>query len=226
MNTMMTEEPTPQCKSILKTGSANKKGDPCNVSFRNHAELVYIETVDELTADELAATYYRDYEYQQIKAGNKILIKRLKNGEPCEETEKICYRGLEHKTDEKSRRRRHSRFEAAMAAYDEQMRQQDEGVVDEDLIRDAYEAETFMSQEIAQEIGVRDSMEAERCWRQSQDTEPTPRIVPEFIPEESIFVAKSYYCSIGSKPISSTASSTHFKGIVGLVVSTQPQRAR
>ena len=195
------------------------------VSFNPSAELVYIETSDEFTTEERESSYYQYHEYKQIKAANKALtnkLKAMKSGNlnstmDCDDDENdqteemICFRGLEHKTEEATRRRRHSRFVASMAVFDEQLRQQTEGIVEETLISIAYKSETYNDQEVASEIGAKDAIEADLCWRGDEAGDRLHLITitrPAFYSIENTMPTEKNEKSSISKPVRSPTSSS------------------
>ena len=113
-------------KSIGSSSRSLESGR-LKVSFNPNAELVFIETVEEYTPDEIVSAYYQPHEYKQIKAENRILTRDLKerqlapqndNRNANEDMEmEVCYRGLEHKTESATKRRRQTRFESAVSLY-------------------------------------------------------------------------------------------------------------
>jgi hypothetical protein len=160
MAPLSTTPPTTTCFSDSPTRAALKTKRPdgsCRtVSFFHEGEVFYIPTIDEYTETERRMMWFENYEYAQIKANNKILIKMMKTGH-FPEDHQYCYRGLEFKTAEGQRQRRQAKTLAALAIFSEQERQWDGGERDMEEIRIAYEEISKQCHTRAHEMALKDA---------------------------------------------------------------------
>ena len=119
-------------------------------------KVEYGLTLDEYTDAELSLCWFAPFEYAQIKANNKILIKMHKAG-TYPEDHQYCYRGLTSKTSEGNRERRATRFQAALDVLREQNRQKVSGINDPEEIRSIYHQATIDCSRRAIDLGRSDA---------------------------------------------------------------------
>jgi hypothetical protein len=102
-------------------------------------ETFQIPRIDDLTDDEIKATWYERGDYEKMKMAMIPLIRKLMKGDKIEETNKETARGLEFRTRQGAIRRQHNKVEAITAVLDEQDRQMEEiGHLDDELLSAVY----------------------------------------------------------------------------------------
>jgi hypothetical protein len=206
---------------ILKNGAtACISAGTKKFKFDEEAKVFHILALAEYTLEEIRNCWYEDHEYSQIKANNKILAKMLSCNRIYPEDNTFCFRGLEFKLTENSRKRKMCKEAAATAVISEQLKQWDEQwyeQTDVELIRKAYESITAEPQARAYQLGLED---ASRIAQYDVDNEAT-RVHGRELRQKSVLNACADSCSVvtendgqthdgerssssGSKSISST----------------------
>lgn len=129
-----------------------------SVSFDDGASSTcLIPSRDEYTEMDKRCMWFQRFEYDQIRANNKILQRRMKHSEP-DDDQVYCYRGLEHKSSmEIIQHRRMVKSTAALAVFTEQMNQEEAGIMSAELIRKAYRACTVECHVQAHQSALRDA---------------------------------------------------------------------
>jgi hypothetical protein len=131
-----------------------------SVSFFHEGEVFYIPAIDDYTETERQMMWFKSYEYDQIKANNKILVKMMMTGRYAEDHQ-YCYRGLEFKTVEGHRQRRNAKTIASLAIFSEQERQYDDGERDTEEIREVYQEISSQCHARAHKMALKDATSAD-----------------------------------------------------------------
>jgi hypothetical protein len=159
---------------ILKNGaSACISLGTQKFQFDEEAKVFHVLALAEYTVEEIRNCWYEDYEYSQIKANNKILAKMFSCNRVYPEDNTFCFRGLEFKLTENSKKRKMCKEAAVTAVISEQLKQWDEQwyeQTDVELIRKAYESITAEPQARAYQLGLED---ASRIAQYDVDKEAT-----------------------------------------------------
>lgn len=149
-------------------------------------EIFLIPRIDNLTAEEVKATWYERSDYEKMKMAMVPLIRKMMKGETIEETDQETIRGLEFRTRQGAIRRQHNKVEAITAVMDEQDRQiEDLGAIDEYLLSLVYCEINAPRRQAAHELALGDVEPArkhcsdamELIRRQYKDTNE-PRLLP------------------------------------------------
>jgi hypothetical protein len=102
-------------------------------------QIFPIPRIDDLTEEEIKATWYERGDYEKIKMAMIPLIRKMMKKEKIEESNKETTRGLEYRTRQGAIRRQHNKVEAITAVMDEQDRQMEEiGHLDDELLSSVY----------------------------------------------------------------------------------------
>lgn len=130
-------------------------------SFCESVEVHLIEPASEFSEDEKAAAWFSREEFESMKLERRATVKIMERFNAVIDDAYYCYRGLEFKTREGSRRRHWCIVDAAMAVFDEQMphfgpSSSDSQLARPEAIAKACMASTASSRAAATERGLRD----------------------------------------------------------------------
>jgi hypothetical protein len=112
------------------------------------------------TPEEIKSSWYDRVDLRQMKENAKSEAKLLESG-LLNEGDDICLRGLECRTKEGARTKRHNRANANAAVFFELDSQEDKGISDDEALADAYFNCSEHCKVSAQMIGMRDAREAQ-----------------------------------------------------------------
>lgn len=126
-------------KRNITTTTFRKKKKRSNVRFVLAENKLYpIPHVNDMTNEEVSATWYGMQDFDKMKAEMLVIVKRMMKGDKIEETNEVTIRGLEYRTRKGAIRRQHHKYESINAVLDEQDRQIEEGIDDPELLRQVY----------------------------------------------------------------------------------------
>jgi hypothetical protein len=128
----------PQCADTDQGYKVPQK----NVSFHEHAYVVWHLHVDDYSHEETSRTWYTWEEIDEIKLGCAQTVREMAAG-ICDDAEAFCTRGLEYRTQDGMRMRQKNKFAAWDVVHIEQSRQWEQGVCEEDSLAEAYGACTM-----------------------------------------------------------------------------------
>ena len=158
-NSILSTSCTIQCKS-LKANKVSKK----SVSFNESVSCRRTTHLKQYTDEEIAACWYTEAEFREIKADVKFAVEMIKNGYLEKDTNQYCKRGLEHLTTMGTLRRHKLKIATREAVMDEQdiQQQQHQGaVLEPELIAFAYRIVSNTAMEFARAIALCDELEAD-----------------------------------------------------------------
>jgi hypothetical protein len=130
------------------------------VAFFDSVVVYEISNSDSFTPEEIKSCWYDRVDLRQIKENAKHEARLIENG-LLQENDDVCFRGLECRTKEGSRGKRHNRANANAAVFFELDTQDDRGIYDDEAVADAYFNHSERCQVSAQMIGMRDAREAQ-----------------------------------------------------------------
>ncbi|CAJ1954897.1 unnamed protein product [Cylindrotheca closterium] len=145
----------------MKTNSSISR--PKRVQFSKVVKVHGVKCIDDYTASERSKIWIDANGYSRIRENNRSIVEMIDNGEREEDKREICFRGLEDKSSEASKRRRHTKQEACEVVLYAQEAQCDEllsGNLDWEPIREAYLSVSSDSSSVAQEVGLSDAFNA------------------------------------------------------------------
>jgi hypothetical protein len=120
-------------------------------------EIHAVPHIDDLSDDEVRATWYEAKDYEDIKMALIPIIRKMMKGEYIEENYRQTVRGLEYRTKKGAIRRQHNKVEAITALMDEQDRQWETyGYASDESLRDAYLEISTRCQQEAHELALGD----------------------------------------------------------------------
>jgi hypothetical protein len=131
-----------------------------SVAFATHATVRHTIARQDLSSEELKATWFSEEEYFQISKQCSKQIHKMDRGETLKD-KKYCARGLETCTRMGTITKSKSRAESTRAVLQEQDVQIREGVLEEDTIGIVYQDVTSSCQIWANVVGYRDQHSAE-----------------------------------------------------------------
>ena len=121
-------------------------------------EVRSIAHINDLSVDEVKATWYSRDENQNFKVALIPLVRNMMAGKEIDETDIQTARGLEYRTIEGSTRRRQNRIAARAAVLDEQNRQIEQlGHVDDELLSIVYCRMSTQCQNEAHQLALDDA---------------------------------------------------------------------
>lgn len=129
------------------------------VAFFDAAIVYEISNTDSFTPEEIQSCWYDRVDLRQMKENAKQEARLMENG-LLRESDDISFRGLECRTKEGSRLKRHNRASANAAVFYELDNQDDRGIFDDEALADAYFNHSEHCQVSAQMVGMRDAREA------------------------------------------------------------------
>jgi hypothetical protein len=138
-----------------------------SVAFAPHATVRHTIARQDLSSEELKATWFSEEEYLQISKQCSKQIHKMDRGETFKD-KKYCARGLESSTRMGTITKSKSRAESIRAVLQEQYVQIREGVLDEDAIGIVYQDVTSSCQIWASVVGYRDQHAAEICMDEEE----------------------------------------------------------
>jgi hypothetical protein len=158
-------------QGILKSAAVSPKPKERTRKLRfstDEPQVKYGLTLEEYTDAELGYCWFAPFEYGQIKANNKILIKMHKAG-TFPEDDKYCYRGLEFRSSQANQARRAARFNAVLDVIRVQNKNRASGKLDDEEIRVASESATAESRERALMLGRADAQTAAEILKDNDE---------------------------------------------------------
>lgn len=123
-------------------------------------EIMHINDLKDLT--DINDIWFTGDEIRAIRSSCQKIIRCLEHGESFSDEE--CERGLEGRTYQAKRLRRENRVIAINAVLREQALQRREGILDGELLADAYYGSSSESQAAALLKAIDDSMAVEDYW--------------------------------------------------------------
>ena len=120
-------------------------------------ETFFIPHINNLSDEEVNATWYECGDYGKIKTAMIPLIRKMMKGATIEETDQETIRGLEYRTRKGAIRRQHNKAEAISAVLEEQDRQiEADGEVDDEMLSAVYRQISAHCQEEAHQLALGD----------------------------------------------------------------------
>jgi hypothetical protein len=123
-------------------------------------EIMHINDLKDLT--DINDLWFNGDEIRAMRSSCQKIIRCLEHGESFSDEE--CERGLEGKTYLAKRLRRENRVIAINSVLREQDLQRREGIIDGDLLADAYYGSSSESQAAALSKAIQDSIAVEDYW--------------------------------------------------------------
>ncbi len=154
--------------------SRSKAAHKRTVSFNDKASVKFIHTLQEISQQEFAATWYSREEFDDITQACCKEIEKLDRGERLKD-KKFCARGLESHTRLRSLAKKMNRSLAYQAVMDEQDRQGQEGILHEDALAHVYHAVSSSCQIWANTIALEDQRVAEHIHDDDSEQDPESR---------------------------------------------------
>lgn len=161
------ESPLPTTKPIIIKA----------VAFDNDVTIHETIHKDEYTRVEQAATWWSREEFYVIKASRKLTLKLMdqpaamdfmkhqrSSSQRNNNSDDICFRGLESKTKAGSRRKRYNAMDGVTSVLDEQLSQDQRGIIDPEQISTVYQLRTRHCVEQALKLAKQDEIDANTCW--------------------------------------------------------------
>jgi hypothetical protein len=131
------------------------------VSFKPSVSVRPIVHVNDISESEIKATWYCRYDFANMKKAFALTTKMISHGVYPGGDDEHCARGLEYRIRSGALARRENKTNGLKAVFDERDRQIQCGVVDDELIRQAFTRENIQCRLSALQMGIRDQDEAE-----------------------------------------------------------------
>mmetsp|Transcript_13691 Transcript_13691/g.20185 ORF Transcript_13691/g.20185 Transcript_13691/m.20185 type:complete len:171 (+) Transcript_13691:221-733(+) len=140
------------------------KRKPLNqkISFSKEVRVHEVLHVDDMTDDEVTATWYERQEMIDIKMTMFRELSDMLKGRVNEE--EFTFRGLEYRIKEGNDKRRENKFNAIDAILDEQEHQFNDGVDNPEKISECYQKQTKQCKIDAQSLAKNDEREVQFLW--------------------------------------------------------------
>jgi hypothetical protein len=123
-------------------------------------EIMHINDLKDFT--DINDLWFNGDEIRAIRSNCQYIIRCLEHGESFSDEE--CERGLEGRTYRAKRLRRENRVVAIHAVLREQAVQRREGIIDGELLADAYYGSSSESQAAALSKAIQDSIAVQDYW--------------------------------------------------------------
>jgi hypothetical protein len=134
------------------------------VRFRDTVSVRPIKHIDDMSSEQISATWYGCKDFQEIKRAliQNIRIFRMSHGDNhvMTDNDEYCCRGLERHTPEGAAARKANKWNALDAVLNEQNRQRYLGVRNETILCQMYVAENYNSRLNALKFGIQDEKAA------------------------------------------------------------------
>jgi hypothetical protein len=125
-------------------------------------EIHPIPHIDDLSDEEVKATWYERSDYDNIKMAMIPIIRKMMKGVTIEETDSQTTRGLEYRTRQGALRRQHNKIEAISAVLDEQDHQiESVGRLNDEILSNVYRQINTHCQEEAHQLALGDVQPAQ-----------------------------------------------------------------
>jgi hypothetical protein len=145
--------PTQPTKTPLVSSAADAKR---SISFNPITLTTLIIHFHEYSDEEIAASWYCQYELRKIKSDLKTTLMLMANGSIMPGSDQLCSRGLESFTSEGRAIKKQNREEARIAVLEQQDYQLENDIFEPEMIADAYLEQTSKSQATATVFGFYD----------------------------------------------------------------------
>jgi hypothetical protein len=142
-----------------KTQKRSRKDDR-RIRFNDSVRIQETIHINNLSNEEIASTWYSEYEYKQIKEGVNSLVAAVKSGKYEGDSDKDCLRGLERRLKKNSLRRQKIKMYGMMVVLGEQEEQVITGKYDENIIAKAYMSVSRQCLALAHKVALIDEVEA------------------------------------------------------------------
>lgn len=134
-------------------------------------EIYRIPHLDDLSDEEVTATWYAKPDYEKIKMSMIPLIRKMMKSETVEESNRQTIRGLEYRTREGAIRRQHNKVEGISAVLAEQDRQrQVDGKGNDELLSQVYSEVNCHCQVEAHQLALGDVKPAQEYTADALET--------------------------------------------------------
>jgi hypothetical protein len=165
-NTIFEDETAERCDKPTRTPCRSKEQfeDEAAVvvskRFRfalSNNEMYPIPHIDDLSDEEVKATWYEHEDYEAIKKSIIPLIRKMMKNEEVAETNRQTTRGLEYRTRDGAIRRQTNKSRAMTVVLDEIDRQLEfAGYVNEEILRKVYQSVSKQCQDEAHDLALGD----------------------------------------------------------------------
>ena len=136
---------------------------PRQVSFNPMSICYDVMHLDDYSDDEMEASWFSADDFAKMREVARAEVHMLEAGLLVE----TRIRGLEHRTRQGIRRKRHSRERAYRAVFEEIDCQIDEEIIDEFSIAEAYYIHSRAAAIFAQRVAKKDAIEANKIYKKS-----------------------------------------------------------
>lgn len=130
------------------------------VSFCAVVGVLEVLNRDDFSPEERESCWYDRVDLRQMKEITKSEARLMECGLQ-QESEDVCLRGLESRTKEGARTKRQNRANAIAAVFFELESQEDDGILDDEAVADAYFNSSEHCHVAAQMLGMRDARDAQ-----------------------------------------------------------------
>ena len=149
--------------------NAPAKKERKRVSFKPSVSVRPIRHVNDIPEEELKEAWYNRREFDAMKKAFARTVKMISHGVYPGDDENHCARGLEYRVRVGALARRENKSNGLEAVLDEQDRQMHHGVVDDELIREAFVRENIQCRLSALQSGIRDQEEARFIHQEAEE---------------------------------------------------------
>lgn len=145
--------------------------------FAAEDEILLIRHIDDFSDDEVAAIWFDQQYYADIKSEYKSIIVTMERGQHMEGDDVTC-RGLEHRTQEGSWARFQIKRDSYNAVLDEQDRQWKVDCDDDEKISCIYKNHSHKCARKAHQMGLMDEIAARKVYAETSNPVGTRQLRP------------------------------------------------
>jgi hypothetical protein len=155
----------------LNDGSTSSRSKSKLFRFAPEDEIQLIRHIDDFSDEEIAAIWFDQQYYANIKTEYKNVVFAMERGRHVEGDEQTS-RGLEHRTEEGSWARFQTKRDSYNAVLDEQDRQWKEDSDDHDKISQIYITHSHKCARKAYQMGLMDEIAARKVYAEAMSSSP------------------------------------------------------